>query len=209
VSTFRYPVTLDLERRPCLVVGGGAVAEGKVIGLLEAGARVTVLSPTLSERLLALASDGQFRWQPREFTDGDTEAFFLVIGATDDAAVNRAVAADARGRGALVNCADDAAGSDFILPALLRRGPLTVAVSTGGASPTMACLVRDELDATLSGDYARLTEVVAEVRRTLRDRGLSLDGRRWAGGLDEEVRRLVADGRPDDARQRLLERLGG
>jgi len=133
----------------------------------------------------------------------------LVMVATGDGAVNRAVADEARRRGALVNCADDPERCDFVLPALLRRAPLTVAVSTGGASPTMARLVRDELDATLSGHYARLTEVVAEVRRTLRDRGLSLDGERWTGALDDEVKRLVAAGRTDDARRRLQERLGG
>lgn len=209
MSGFLYPVTLDIDGRPCLVVGGGPIAERKVTGLLEAGARVTVVSPALSRGLLALAGDGRFRWQPREFMAGDTAGFVLVLVATDDGAVNRAVAVEARQRGALVNCADEPAHCDFILPALLRRGPLTVAVSTGGASPTMARLVRDELDAVLSGDYAGLTEVVAEVRRTLRDRGLSLDGERWAGAVDEEVRRLVANGRPEDARERLRERLGG
>jgi precorrin-2 dehydrogenase/sirohydrochlorin ferrochelatase len=209
MSGFLYPVTLDIFGRPCLVVGGGSIAERKVTGLLEAGARVTVVSPALSRGLLALAGDGRFRWQPREFMAGDTAGFVLVLVATDDGAVNRAVAVEARQRGALVNCADEPAHCDFILPALLRRGPLTVAVSTGGASPTMARLVRDELDAVLSGDYAGLTEVVAEVRRTLRDRGLSLDGERWAGAVDEEVRRLVANGRPEDARERLRERLGG
>jgi len=209
MSAFRYPVTLGLERRSCLVVGGGVTAEGKVTGLLEAGARVTVISPRLSCGLAVLAGDGHFRWQPREFMGGDTEGFLLVMVATGDGAVNRAVADEARRRGALVNGADDPECCDFVLPALLRRGPLTVAVSTGGASPTMARLVRDELDATLSGHYARLTEVVAEVRRTLRDRGLSLDGERWAGALDDEVKRLVAVGRTDDARRRLQERLGG
>jgi len=209
MSAFRYPVTLGLERRSCLVVGGGVTAEGRVTGLLEAGARVTVISPRLSCGLAVLAGDGHFRWQPREFMGGDTEGFLLVMVATGDGAVNRAVADEARRRGALVNCADDPECCDFVLPALLRRGPLTVAVSTGGASPTMARLVRDELDATLSGHYARLTEVVAEVRRTLRDRGLSLDGERWTGALDDEVKRLVAAGRTDDARRRLQERLGG
>ena len=209
MRAFRYPVTLDLERRSCLVVGGGVTAEGKVTGLLEAGARVTVISPTLSRGLAALAGDGHFRWQPREFVGGDTEVFWMVMVAAGDGAVNRAVADEARRRGALVNGADDPECCDFVLPALLRRGPLTVAVSTGGASPTMARLVRDELDATLSGHYARLTEVVAEVRRTLRDRGLSLDGERWTGALDDEVKRLVAVGRTDEARRRLQERLGG
>lgn len=209
MSAFRYPVTLGLERRSCLVVGGGVTAEGKVTGLLEAGARVTVISPTLSRGLAALAGDGHFRWQPREFVGGDTEGFWMVMVAAGDGAVNRAVADEARRRGALVNGADDPECCDFVLPALLRRGPLTVAVSTGGASPTMARLVRDELDATLSGHYARPTEVVAEVRRTLRDRGLSLDGERWTGALDDEVKRLVAAGRTDEARRRLQERLGG
>jgi len=203
MSAFRYPVTLGLERRSCLVVGGGVTAEGKVTGLLEAGARVTVISPTLSRGLAALAGDGHFRWQPREFVGGDTEGFWMVMVAAGDGAVNRAVADEARRRGALVNGADDPECCDFVLPALLRRGPLTVAVSTGGASPTMARLVRDELDATLSGHYARPTEVVAEVRRTLRDRGLSLDGERWTGALDDEVKRLVAAGRTDEARRRL------
>ena len=209
MSTFLYPVTLDVEARPCLVVGGGVVAERKVMGLLEGRARVTVVSPALSRGLLELAADARFRWQPREFAAGDTAGFFLVMVATDDRVVNEAVATEARRGGVLVNCADDPARCDFILPALLRRGPLTVAVSTGGASPTMACLVRDELDAVLSADHGALAEVVAEVRRALRERGLSLDAERWMGALDEEVRRLVADGRRLEAGERLKERLGG
>lgn len=209
MSAFLYPVTLDLEGRPCLVVGGGVIAERKVRGLLEAGARVTVVSPALSPGLVALAADARFRWRPREYAGGDTAGFFLVMVATDDGTVNGAVAAEARAGGALVNCADDPDRCDFILPALLRRGPLTVAVSTGGASPTMARLVREELDGLLCADYAELTQVVAEVRRPLRERGVSLPAERWASALDQEVKRLVAAGRPAEARERLRERLGG
>jgi siroheme synthase-like protein len=202
-------VALDLEERPCLVVGGGAVASRKVIGLLEAKAHVTVVSPTLSTSLLELARAGRFRWRPREFAAGDTDQCFLVVVATRDRSVNRVVAEEARRGRTLVNCADDPEHCDFILPALFRRGPLTVAVSTGGASPAMACMVRDELDATLTGDYARLAEVVAEVRRTLRARGLSIGGDRWATALDEGIKQLVAAGQPVEARRRLEERLGG
>lgn len=209
MSAFRYPVVLDLDGRPCLVVGGGAVALHKVTGLLDAGARVTVISPALSDGLLELARGGRLHWQPREFAPGDTDACFLVVVATGDRTVNRMVTEEARRTRTLVNCADDPEHCDFILPALLRRGPLTVAVSTGGASPAMACMVRDELDATLTGDYARLAEVVTEVRRTLRERGLSVTGDRWAKALDEQVKQLAESGRHQEARKRLAERLGG
>jgi len=178
MSAFRYPVTLGLERRSCLVVGGGVTAEGKVTGLLEAGARVTVISPRLSRGLAALAGDGHFRWQPREFMGGDTEGFLLVMVATGDGAVNRAVADEARRRGALVKLRRRSG----VLRLRPSGAPAPRAADGGGvhrrSEPDHGRLVRDELDATLSGHYARLTEVVAEVRRALRDRGLSLDGER-------------------------------
>ena len=205
---FAYPVMLDLSTRACLVVGGGAVAERKVEGLVDAGARVTVVSPSLTERLLRLATDARFRWRPREYVAGDAEGFLLVLVATDDASVNAAVAAECRGRGILINCADDPAHCDFILPSVLKRGALTVSVSTGGASPTMARLVREELEMLLPRDVAILIDVMAEVRRTLRDGGISLNPRRWREALDDELRRLAAAGRTAEARRRLLERLG-
>ncbi len=208
ISAFGYPVTLTLTGRPCLVVGGGAVAERKVEGLVAAGARVTVVSPWLSPALLALATDGRFAWCPREYTAGDAAGFFLVMVATDDRAVNVAVAAEARARGVLINCADDPARCDFIVPSVLRRGPLTVSVSTGGASPIMARLVREEIEALLPETYAALTEIVAAARRVLSARGLSVDAERWKSAVDAELRRLVAAGRSDEAQSRLLERLG-
>jgi len=208
VSAFAYPVALTLSGRPCLVVGGGAVAARKVDALVEAGARVTVVSPWLCTALLALAADGHFRWWPREYAAGDAEGYFLAIVATDDRSVNAGVAREARAQGVLVNCADDPAHCDFVLPAVVRRGPLTVAVSTGGASPFMARLVREEIEALLPEDYAALVQVVAEARRTLRDRGLSVDAERWRAAVDAELRGLVAAGRADEAHSRLLARLG-
>jgi len=207
-SRFAYPVMLDLVGRPCLVVGGGAVAERKVERLVEAGARVTVVSPSLTQRLLRLATDAQLRWRPREYLPGDVDGFALAMVATDDAAVNAAVAVECRERGVLINCADDPAHCSFILPSVLKRGALTVTVSTGGVSPTMARLVREELETLLPSDVAALTDVIAEVRRTLRDEGISLVAERWREALDDELRRLVAAGHMDEARTRLLERLG-
>jgi siroheme synthase-like protein len=208
VSAFLFPVMLDLEGRECLVVGGGIVAARKIVGLLEVGARVTVVSPVLAPAVLEIARDGRLRWWPREYAEGDVAGFALVMVATDDDGVNARVAAEARARAIWVNCADDPARCDFILPSVLRRGPLTVSVSTGGASPTVAHLVREELEAVLPPDYAALTEVVADVRRGLRERGIALDAQRWRDALDGELRRLVAAGRPAEARDRLRERLG-
>lgn len=208
MSGFGYPVVLDLTGRPCLVVGGGAVAERKVLGLVEAGARVTIVSPSLTPALLGLAAEGPLRWRPRDYAAGDTTGFALVMVATADSAVNAAVAAECRERGIWVNCADDPERCDFILPSVLRRGPVTVSVSTGGRSPTMARLVREELDALLPRDVALLTEVMADVRRSLSRDGISLDAERWRQALDGELRSLVAAGRTTQARAHLRERLG-
>ena len=205
---FAYPVMLDVSCRPCLVVGGGIVAERKIEGLVEAGARVTVVSPSLTHGLLRLATDARLRWRPREYVSGDAEGFALVMVATDDVSVNLAVAAECRERRVLINCADDPARCDFILPSVLKRGALTVTVSTGGASPTMARLVREELEALLPGDVAALTDVMAEVRQTLREGGISIDAERWRQALDGELRRLAGAGHTAEARTRLLERLG-
>jgi len=208
MTAFLFPVMLDLEGRPCLVVGGGVVAGRKISGLLDAGARVTVVSPVLASTVLDIARDGRLRWWPREYAEGDVAGFALVMVATDDDAVNARVSAEARRRSVWVNCADDPARCDFILPSVLRRGALTVAVSTGGASPTVAHMIREELELVLPSDYAVLTEVVADVRRALRDRGIAPDAQRWRDALDDEMKRLVAAGRPAEARDRLRERLG-
>ena len=208
MSGFAYPVMLDLTDRPCLVVGGGAVAERKIAGLVEAGARVTIVSPWLTPALLRLATEAPLRWRPREYTAGDAAGFILVMVATDDVAVNAMVAAECRERGVWVNCADDPARCDFILPSVFRRGAVRVAVSTGGASPTMARLVREELDALLPDDIAPLAEVVAAVRRALSEGGVSLGAARWRQALDGELRSLAAAGRTAEAQARLRERLG-
>jgi siroheme synthase-like protein len=208
VSGFGYPIVLDLTGRPCLVVGGGAIAERKVTGLVEARARVTVVSPSLTPALLRLATEAPLRWRPREYAQGDAAGFVLVMVATDDRAVNAAVAAECRERGIWVNCADDPERCDFILPSVLRRGAVTVAVSTGGRSPTLARLLREDLDALLPPEVAVLTDVVASVRRALSEDGVSLDAERWRQALDGELRSLVAAGRTTEARARLRERLG-
>jgi siroheme synthase-like protein len=151
-----YPVFLDLADRPCVVVGGGPVAEGKVAGLLAAGARVTVVSPTVTAPLAGWAAEGRVTHRARAYRAEDLDGQQVAFVATDDAAVTRAVAAEGRARGIWVNAADEPARCDFILPAVIRRGRLVVAVSTGGASPAAARAIREELEGYLTEDHAVL-----------------------------------------------------
>ena len=203
-----YPVALDLRDRPCLVVGGGPVAEAKVEGLLNAGARVTVVSPALTERLASWATEGHIAHRQREYGASDLDGHELVFSATHRHDVTEAVAADARRRGVWANAADDPKYCDFLLPSVLRRGRLQVAVSTGGASPALAARVRRDLESYFTREYEDLVELAAEARRELRAGGHRADPAFWREALDADLRRLLAEGRRGDAKARLLERLG-
>jgi siroheme synthase-like protein len=202
-----YPVFLDLTDRPVLVVGGGPVAEGKVEGLLAAGANVTVVSPTVTPRLAGWVAAGQIEYLPRPYQDGDVAGRRLALVATDDPAVSGAVAAEGRELGVWVNTADEPARCEFILPAVIRRGRLVVAVSTGGASPAAARAIREELEAYLTEDHATLVEMAAEAREDLRRRAVSTGPARWRRALDGGLRRLIADKRYRQARARLARNL--
>jgi precorrin-2 dehydrogenase/sirohydrochlorin ferrochelatase len=203
-----YPLSLELGGRPCVVVGGGTVAEGKVKGLLTADAVVTVVSPSLTGTLAEAVRAGRIAHRRRVYQDGDLAGFALAFVATGDVAINAAVAAEGRRRGVWVNAADDPAHCDVILPSVLRRGTLTVAVSTGGASPALARAVREEIERHLGEDYAVLADVASAVRRTLRAERRPADAAAWRDALaDARFRRLVARGDRAGARRRLRARL--
>jgi precorrin-2 dehydrogenase/sirohydrochlorin ferrochelatase len=206
-----YPVFVDLAGRACVVIGGGPVAEGKVHGLLAAGATVTVVSPALTPALADAAGAGQIAHRRRLYQDGDLAGgIALAFAAAGDVAVNAAVLAEGRRRGVWVNAADDPAHCDFILPSVLRRGALAVAVSTGGASPALARAVRKELEQVLGDEYAALVDVAAEVRRALRVEGHAVDARAWSAALgDRRFRLLLRCGRHAAARRRLRAQLTG
>jgi siroheme synthase-like protein len=203
-----YPIFVELEGRPCLVVGGGAVAEGKVNGLLAASADVTVVSPALTPALMGAAREGRIHHHRRAYRDGDLAGFTLAFAATGERDVNAAVAAEGERLGVWVNAADDPAHCDFILPSVLRRGALTVAVSTGGASPALARAVREDLERHLGEEYAALVDVAGEVRRALRAEHRGADANAWRDALaDPYLRHLVAGGLLAAARRRLRARL--
>jgi precorrin-2 dehydrogenase len=178
-----FPIVLELRGRSCLVVGGGPVAERKVEALLEADARVTVVSPTVTRRLQAWIDERAVRHLAGEYRAGDVAGHRLVFVATDDPALNASVVAEARALRVWVNAADDPERCDFALPSVLRRGELTVAVSTGGTSPALARTVREELEGYFTDDYRVLAEVAADTRRELRRAGRSPDAETWRRAL--------------------------
>jgi precorrin-2 dehydrogenase/sirohydrochlorin ferrochelatase len=159
-----YPLFALIEDRACLVVGGGAVGERKVRDLLAAGAKVTVVSRDLTPGLAELAAQERLVFIQGDFTPKHLDGMMLVVGATDDLMVNQQVSAAAQARGLLVNIVDAPELCTFIVPAQVRRGPLTIAVSTGGASPAMARKVREELEQHFGPDYGRYLQIMQAVR---------------------------------------------
>lgn len=157
-----YPVELDVRNRRVLVVGGGAVAARKVRGLIDAGARVRVVSRTFVPEL---TGRDDIERESRGYGSDCLAEAELVFVCTDDAAINTLIAANARQRGIWCNVADNAQVSDFLVPAVLRRGALTVAVGTGGAGPHLAADVRDKIAELIGPEYADLLEELAEARR--------------------------------------------
>lgn len=204
-----YPIFVDLAGRRCVVVGGGRVAERKVDGLLAAGAAVTVVSPALTERLRGWHDAGKIGWRARGYQEGDLDGCEIAFVATGRPRINAAVAREGRERRVWMNAADDPAHCDFILPAVLRRGELSVAIATGGASPALSRLIRDELEAYFDRSYEALARIVAEVRKELLERAENPGPQAWHDALRGEFRRLVEANEPERAKAYLLERLAG
>jgi precorrin-2 dehydrogenase / sirohydrochlorin ferrochelatase len=203
-----YPIFLNLSGQRCLVIGGGVVAERKVAGLLDADASVTIVSPTLTVELTRLAKEKKIRHFMRDYRKGDLSGYRLAFVATDDSQVNRAVYEEAQEAEVFINTADDPAHCDFILPSVLRRGELQVAVATGGTSPALSRAIREELEQYFTEDYSILSEIVAELRCELRDKNVSANAETWRSALDGNVRRMIREGDVEGAKHYLRERVG-
>jgi len=160
---------IGLQSQQAVVVGGGHVAVRKVEGLLAAEAQVRVISPHLVPELQSLVETSTVSLVQRSYLDGDLDGAFLAIAATDDEAVNRAVWTEAKARGCLINVVDDPEHSTFILPAVLQRGEMSVAVSTGGSSPALARRLRERFEEIIGPEYRTLTEIMSELRPELID----------------------------------------
>jgi len=204
-----YPVFIDIENRPVLVVGGGTVAERKVESLLEAGALVTVVSPEVTVPLQQHASSRRINLRQRAFVSSDIDGASLVVSATDDPETQVEVASIATSKNILVNTVDKPDLCTFIVPAILRRGDVTVAISTSGKSPSLAAELRARLDRVLTEDVARTASVLGAVRHEVHERFADIDDRKrvfdsiiasgiieWIGECDdtaalERIRQMI------------------
>lgn len=164
------PISVNLDGRRCVVVGGGEVAERKVIELLRVGARVCVISPKLTAELQGLKSVKAFEHIAREWKSGDLKGFVLAFAATDDPEVHRAIAAEARARHVPINVADEPELCDFITPSVVRRGDLQIAISTSGSSPALASRIRRDLQVIIGPEYETVTQIMRAARAYLRAR---------------------------------------
>ncbi|HEX6422799.1 MAG TPA: bifunctional precorrin-2 dehydrogenase/sirohydrochlorin ferrochelatase [Acidimicrobiales bacterium] len=198
-----YPVNLVVAGRPCLVVGGGRVAVTKVRGLVEAGARVTVVAPDVDARIDEMAAGGEVTVERRAYRPGEVRSHRFVVAATGDPTVNQQVYDDGEAAGVWVNSADDPDRCSAILPARVRQGRLTVTVSTGGHSPAVAAWVREQLAEQLGPEYDQLIELLAEARNEVQTRGVGTEQLDWRRALDSGILDLVRAGRLEDAKERL------
>jgi precorrin-2 dehydrogenase/sirohydrochlorin ferrochelatase len=160
-----FPMFLKLTARPCVVVGAGTIAEGKIASLLEAEAQVTVVALEALPRVRMWAEGGDIVWVQREYSSGDLAGAFLAVAATATAEVNRAVFAEATERGVLVNAVDDPPFCDFYFPSIVRRGELQIAISTAGESPALAQRLRKEINAALPLDAGEWLMELGRLRR--------------------------------------------
>lgn len=207
-SSSYYPVFLNIRGRKCVVIGGGQVALRKVEALLNAGADVKVISPDLCPELIKLADTEEISVEKRLFQSGDLEGLLITVAATDDNGINLEVAKEARGKGILVNVVDDPGHSDFIVPSYLRRGDITIAVSTAGRSPALARKIRSRLEDVFGDEYATLARLIGEVRMEIRSQGIKVKGEDWQKAIDLDLLiDLLKKNEKEQARSLLLSNL--
>ncbi len=199
------PIFTNIQNQPCLVVGGGEVAARKVSLLLKAGANVSVVSPQLGRELAEMAEAGKITHIARDFEDGDIETPVLVIAATDNKAVNERVSQLAKERRIQVNVVDNPALCSFIMPSIVDRSPVQIAISTGGASPVLARMIRTKLEGCIPAAYGRLGALVAKFREKVKARFKDVDQRRafWESVLDSTVADRVYSGHEVEAEAAL------
>jgi precorrin-2 dehydrogenase len=205
-----YPAYLDLRDRPCLVIGGGAVAERKTLSLLEAGADVAVVSPSLNAKLHELSLSGKITHIKRNFEEQDLSGRSLVIAATDSPEVNSHAAQACRKKHLLVNVASPPEESTFIVPSTLERGELLIAVSTSGASPALAKKIRQELEERYGPEYAVFIEKLSSIRARLREEVSDEKSRRriLQAIVDSDAIELIRRGQSHEAEVRMMELAG-
>jgi len=205
-----YPAYLDLREHLCVVIGGGAIAERKTLSLIEAGADVTVISPSLTPKLLDLSTSGKISHLKKNFEEQDLIGAFLAIAATDSPDVNSAAARACKKGHVLVNVAVPPEESSFIVPSVIERGELVIAVSTSGASPALSKKIRQELENRYGPEYELLLSKLTSIRKRVREEIIDESERRkiYQSIVDSEVIDLLRQGKTHEAELRMAELAG-
>ncbi|MFT5576977.1 MAG: uroporphyrin-III C-methyltransferase/precorrin-2 dehydrogenase/sirohydrochlorin ferrochelatase, partial [Bermanella sp.] len=203
------PLFTRIKSKRCLIVGGGTVALRKAAALARAGAVLHVVAPTICDGLKVLCADSGGQASERDFSESDLDAVMLVIAATDNEQVNRMVSVSAQARNILVNVVDQPELCSVILPSIIDRSPLIVAVSSGGRSPVLARLLRAKLESTIPAGYGRLADLLGQFRNKVRARIPDFDRRRdfWEQVLQGPIAELMFAGRRDAAVAMLEEEI--
>lgn len=202
-----YPVFINVNKRRCVIIGGGNIGQEKVEKLLECDADVLVISPEVNPHVEVLASSQQISWDKREYQQGDLEGAFIAIAATDDNTVNRQIAKEAEDRNVLLNVVDVTHLCTFIAPSVARRGEVTIATSTGGASPALARTFREKLTTSRILEYADLAPILAQARAELVQRGLKVVPDHWQTQITDSLLNLVQSNKSDEAYKFLMDGL--
>ena len=199
-----YPVFLKLAGKRCVIIGGGTIAEGKISKLKETGAQVTIISPQATPAIQIMAKKGVVEWNEREYQPGDLKGAFLGIAATDKRQVNQQIFQEATELGVVLNVVDDPDLCAFIAPSIVERGPVTVAISTGGASPALARKLRETLAGSPALEWADLAHVLSKARKEIKKRGVTVDPQRWQCCLTPELLRLAQAGQEEQALEQIM-----
>lgn len=204
-----YPVFLNLTERRCVIIGGGQIAEGKISKLLDSGAKIIVISPDATQGIRGFAERGQIELDLRKYQEGDLQGAFLAIAATNDRVVNQEIFEEAEKQGILLNAVDDMPRCSFIAPSIVEKGPVTVAISTGGASPALARKLREKMEVSSALDWADATSVLSKARQVIKDKQIAVDPQRWQCCMTDELLTMIQAGHENEALDLLMDLLLG
>ena len=168
-----YPLNLNIKNKKVLVIGGGSVALQKIHALLEAGARLEVISPQIHEELFQLFKQGSLQWKSRKYEKGDLKSAFLVFGATNDREINQQILNEAREKGILFNAVDQPELCDFIIPARISRDEFMITISSGGEAPFLSKMIRKQLEKSFGPEYGLLSKKIKKIRQLFIKQGRS------------------------------------
>ena len=202
-----YPVYLNLAGKHCVILGGGTIAQGKIAALRDAGAKITVISPEATDGIKRAAQRGDITFEQRVYEQGDLEGAFIAVAATNVWHVNRQIYEEAEKLGVLLNVVDDPDQCTFIAPSIVRRDPITLAVSTGGASPALARKMRETLAEAPALKWADLAGALGRARRVIKEQRTVIDPSRWQCVITEDLLELVQSGQEDQAVDIILSQL--